>query len=111
MRTRLRFAAVSLAAAITTVGMGMLAPAAHAAAGDTIATFTISGGTLTISVPNSTVNLGTVAAGSLAASGSLGSTTVTDQRGALVAAWTVTVTSTDFTTGGGTTPEKVTNAN
>jgi hypothetical protein len=103
-----------LAAAITTVGMGVLAPAAHAAAGDTTATFTITGGTLTITVPNSPVALSTVAAGSLTASGSLGSTSVSDQRGALVAAWTVTVSSTDFlntTTGGTSAPEKVTKSN
>src|SRR3954465_11084945 len=63
MGSKLRIAAVGLAAAATTLGFGVFAPAANAAPGDTIATFTISGGTLTISVPNSTVNLGTVAAG------------------------------------------------
>lgn len=96
---RLRIAAVAVAVTLTVGGLGALAPvAAQAAPGDTAATFTITGGTLTITVPASTVNLGSVNAGALTASGPLGNTTVTDNRGNLVATWTVTVTSTDFTT-------------
>jgi len=93
----------------------VLAPSAHAAPGDTIATFTITGGALNISVPSSTVNLGSVGTGQAAGGPwALGATTVTDTRGALIATWTVTVTSTDFnntTTGGSTAAEKVTAPN
>ncbi|HZQ86330.1 MAG TPA: hypothetical protein VFA83_15890, partial [Acidimicrobiales bacterium] len=111
MGSKFRIAAVGMLAAFTSIGLGVFAPAANAAAGDTIATFTINGGALSISVPASTVNLGSVSAGSLTASGLLGATTVTDNRGALLANWTTTVTSTDFTTGTATTNETVTKAN
>lgn len=84
------------------------APAAHAAG--TSGTFTLTSGTLSISQPAS-ASLGSAAVGSLTLSGSLGAVTVTDNRGALTATWTSSVTSTDFTTGGGTTFEKVTAAN
>ena len=90
----------------------MLAPAANAATtGNTTATFTISGGALSITVPASTVNLGTVAAGSLTASGQLGDTSVSDQRGGIAETWTLTASSTSFTTGGATASETVTNSN
>ena len=114
MGSRIRIAAVGMAAAMaaTAGGIGFLAPAAHAASsGSTIATFTISGGALSITVPASTVNLGSVAAGSLAATGSLGDTSVSDQRGNLVATWTLTASSTNFTTGTAATNETVTNSN
>src|SRR5439155_751601 len=74
-----------------------------------------SGGALSITVPASTVNLGSTAAGSLSyGPAALGSTTVADNRGNLVAVWTVTVSSTDFantTTGGSSADETVTKAN
>jgi hypothetical protein len=111
MQRRFRIAAAVNAAALTASGLGLLAPAAHAATGSTDATFTITGGVISITVPASTVNLGTVAAGSLTASGSLGDTSVSDQRGALPATWTLTASSTSFTTGGATAPETVTNSN
>jgi len=116
MGSKLRLAAVVLASAITTVGMGVFAPAANAAnSGATTATFTISGGTLDITVPSSTVDLTptAVTAGSLTASGALGNTTVSDQRAALIATWTVTISSTDFmntTTNGTSANEKVANS-
>jgi len=108
-----------MAAAITAGTIGLLAPTANAAcgatgdvcSGATTATFSIQGGTLSITVPASTVNLGTVAAGSLAASGSLGDTYVSDQRGSVVAAWTLSASSTNFTTGGATANETVTKGN
>ena len=108
MRTRRRFAAAGLAVAIAAGGMGLLAPPAGAA--DTITTFSITGGALTISVPASTVNLGSTGAGSLTFSGQLGNTSVTDNRGALAAAWTVTVASTNFVTGTATANETVANS-
>ena len=111
MGSKLRIAAVGLAAAVTTFGFGVFAPAANAAAGDTIATFTINGGALSMSVPASTVALASVGAGSLSASGNLGSMSVTDNRGILVDTWTAIVTSTDFVTGTATTNETVTKAN
>ena len=103
MRTNLRFAAAFLSAAIITVGMGVLAPAAQAAgSGSTDATFTISSGTLDISVPASTVDLtpsGGITTGAGTFSHLLGQTSVSDTRGLLVASWTASVTSTSFTTG------------
>ena len=117
MRHRLRFAAVALATVVMTAGgMGVLAPAAQGATtGNTTATFSITGGVLSITVPASTVNLGSTAAGSLSyGPAALGSTTVADNRGNLVAVWTVTVSSTDFantTTGGSSADETVTKAN
>jgi len=112
MRRRIRIAAVLSAAALTAGSIGLLAPAAHAAtSGNTTATFTIQGGALSITVPASTVDLGTVAAGSLSASGPLGDTSVSDQRGSLVATWTLTASSTNFTTGGGSANETVANTN
>jgi len=112
MRFRMRTAAAAAAVALAASGVGLLAPAADAAqSGSTIATFTISSGALNITVPASTVPLATVSAGSLAASGQLGNTTVSDQRGSVVAAWTLTASSTNFTTGGASTNETVTNAN
>ena len=79
-----------------------LAVAAPAGAEDTQAEFTITGGTLSISVPVSTVDLGDVAAGSLTHVAQLGPVTVSDSRGALVAEWEATVSSTDFDLVGGT---------
>jgi len=112
MRPRLRIAAAASAAALAISGLGLLAPPAHAAlSGSTTATFTITGGTLNITVPASTVNLATVSAGALTASGSLGDTSVSDQRGSLVATWTLTAASSNFTTGTATTNETVTNSN
>lgn len=91
--------------------MGVFALPASAAPGDTGATFAITGGALTMTVPSGTANLGSVAAGSLTTSGALGATSVSDQRGALAAAWTVTVSSSNFVTGGATADETIANAN
>ncbi|MBV9253913.1 MAG: hypothetical protein JO054_06765 [Actinobacteria bacterium] len=108
MGSKLRVAAVGFLAAFTSIGLGVFAPAANAAtSGSTGTTFTLTGGALSITVPASTVSLGTVATGSATVSSPLGSTSVSDQRGALVAAWTVSVTSTDFTTGAGSANEKI----
>ncbi|MBV8305588.1 MAG: hypothetical protein JOZ04_15355 [Acidimicrobiia bacterium] len=113
MRPRFRIAAALGTAALVTSSLGLLAPAAHAATtGNTATTFTLSGGALSISVP-ATANLtpSAVATGTPTLSGALGSTNVTDARGNLTATWTVTVTSTNFTTGGASANETVPKAN
>ena len=113
MRSSIRIAAALGAAALATSSLGLLAPAAHAATtGNTTTTFTLSGGALSITVPAS-ANLtpSAVATGTPTLSGGLGNTNVTDARGNLAATWTVTVTSTDFTTGGGSANETVPKAN
>ena len=87
----------------------LLAAPGASAAGGTAATFTLTGGSLSISQPAS-ATLGSAATGALTLAGSLGSVTVTDSRGNLNAIWTATVSSTNFTTGGGSTYETVTNS-
>ncbi|MGC5009874.1 ice-binding family protein [Streptosporangium sp. DT93] len=57
-------------------------------------------GPLSISVP-ATADLGSVRAGAAGLQENLGEVTVTDDRGTSPAAWVVTVSSTNFTTGGG----------
>lgn len=84
-------------------------PADAATSGATTTTFTVSGGALSITVPASTVNLGSAAPGGTITA-QLGAVAVTDARALLVAAWTGSVTATAFTTGGGTTAETVANS-
>jgi len=86
-------------AAVLAVGTFALAPAASAAPGDTVATFTITG-LIAVTVPSS-ADLATVATGATSASGQLGPVTVEDTRG-VAAAWSTTVSTTTFTTGAGT---------
>lgn len=108
--------ALALGTAAASLGALALAAPASAAAGDTVATFTLAAGSngLSVSVPVGTdaapVDLGSAEVGSATVSGALGGVTVTDTRGALVAAWTATVSATDFKTGGGTTNETVAKA-
>jgi hypothetical protein len=109
---RFRIFAAASAVALTASAVGLLAPAANAATtANTTVTFTLSGGALSISAPGSANLSSSTATGSPSLSGSLGSTNVTDGRGNLVATWTVTVTSTDFTTGGATANETIPKAN
>jgi hypothetical protein len=100
-----------LALAAGTIALVVTAPvAAHAAtSGDTTVTFTVTAGALSITVPAS-VDLGSGPPGGTI-TGNMGPVTVTDQRGALTAAWTATVSSTDFTTGGGTPAETISKSN
>lgn len=77
--------------------------------GDTTVTLTVEAGALTIGVP-ATKDLGTAGAGGQA-TGQLGTVQVVDERGLLVGAWTATVSSTSFTTGGGTGPETIPTGN
>jgi hypothetical protein len=101
---------VALAVAGTAAAGLFAAPAAHAA--DTSTTFTLEAtGDLSISVPDSTeLSAGTATtAGTLTAQ--LGAVTVTDERGELLAAWTASVSSSDFTTGTATANETIAKAN
>jgi hypothetical protein len=66
----------------------------------TSASFTLTGGSLAVSVP-ATASLGSHATGTGVITGNLGAVTVTDGRGAVTAVWTASVSSTDFTTGAG----------
>jgi len=83
----------------------IMATALPASAADTTTTFILNnaGGGLSISAPTS-ASLGTGSVGSATAAGTafgtfLGSVTVTDTRGQLLASWTATVSSTAFKTG------------
>jgi hypothetical protein len=88
--------------------LGMLATAVPAKGADTTTTFALAAGSLSISAPASK-DLGTGSTGSGTVSAQLGTVTVTDTRGTLLGTWTASVSSTDFTTGGGTANETVGN--
>jgi hypothetical protein len=75
------------------------AMALPASADDTDATFTLTGGELTLSVA-ATAALTDAASGTTAISGSLGPVSVTDERGGIVV-WNVSAASTAFTGDGG----------
>jgi hypothetical protein len=87
------------------VAIILLATASPALAADTTVTFTVTAGDLTITAPTEQ-DLGSAPPGG-SVSASLGPVTVTDTRGATPATWTATVTTTDFTTGGGTAAETI----
>ncbi|GAB2463260.1 hypothetical protein GCM10027187_34090 [Streptosporangium sandarakinum] len=106
MRKKFTMAAVVAGLGLATV----TAPPATAASDDTIVTFTIDSGDLTINAPDS-VDLGSVASDATSISGPMGPVTVTDKRGVLNGSWTATAISTDFTTGAATPPETVPNIN
>jgi hypothetical protein len=80
---------------------------ASAATMGTTTTFTLTGGSISITVPSTTVNLGSVsvAAGSITAQ--LGTVTVNDGRGLLNGSWTSMVSSSQLTTGGQTAAETI----
>lgn len=107
MKTRTKLATLVLTTGLA-VG-GVAGPVQAAQTGSTIATFTISAGSLDVTVPASTVALGTgtISTGALSASAALGTVAVTDTRGALVGNWTTGVSSTSFTTGTATANETV----
>ena len=108
LTTKLATAAAAAGLALAAV-VGVAGPAGAADTGSTTATFTITGGTLDIVVPASTVALATgdISAGDVLASAQPGAVSVTDTRGALLGNWTTGVSSTDFVTGGATANEKV----
>jgi hypothetical protein len=86
------------AGTIVLLGVGAALPAGAAVTGGTPATFTLTAGALSISVPAGPVSLGTQAAltTSSTLAGSLGTVTVSDQRGGTTT-WTVSVISGAFT--------------
>lgn len=83
------------------IGMAALAAPLAAHAADTPTTFEVTGGSLSISAPTGSVDLGGYTLGTSTSdiSSLLGTVTVVDQRAALSGSWTAGVTSTDFTTG------------
>lgn len=96
------------AAVGVTVGVAGSAGAADTGdTGDTATTFTLTGGALSISAPQ-TADLGSATVASPTVSGQLGNVTVDDTRGSLVANWTAKVSATDFTTGAGSPAETIT---
>lgn len=91
-----RAAALAATSAVALALAGVHAPADAA---DTTTTFTITAaGGLSISAPGS-ADLGSVSSGAASVSGSLGTVTVTDQRGLILGNWTATASSTDFAHG------------
>jgi hypothetical protein len=95
-----------VSATAAALSLGLTAPA-MAAPGDTAATFTVTGGSLGITVPASAI-LSSGAAGT-AVGGALGTVTVTDGRNNANAAWTTSASSTAFNIGAGGTNTTVDN--
>ena len=86
---------------LATAVVGVAAAAMYASPAQAVVTatqFTLSGGGVSISTSPANATLNSAATGAAALTGSLGSITVTDARGALVTGWSVTGESTDFTT-------------
>jgi hypothetical protein len=81
-------------------------PALADPTGDTPVTFTVTAGTLDITVPVA-ADLGATAAGGISVTGPLGNVRVIDGRAALDSTWAATVTSSSFTTGGATASETI----
>jgi hypothetical protein len=106
---KMRMRSTRLALTATVLAATALTVSATTADAGTVTTFTLSGGALSISAP-STASLGSGSAGSTL-SASLGSVTVTDSRGLLVATWTATASTTAFTTGSATPAETIAASN
>ncbi len=104
----MRRARLALICSSLTCAALLVAPSASAV--DTDATFTITAaGSLSITPPASTVDLGSVSSGTTSFTPSLGTVTVTDGRAAPVATWTATATGTHFDLqGAGADPANVT---
>ena len=92
MRNR-KLATLALSA-VALAGTALAAPTA----GATTATFTLTGGNLSVAQPTGTATLtgSALALGGTTMSGQLGSTTVTDSRGQLLGGFDVTMTSSSF---------------
>lgn len=80
---------------VAAVAAALVATALPASADDTATTFSLTGGTLALSV-GASATLTDAATGTTAISGSLGNVSVTDNRGG-VAEWNVSAASTAFT--------------
>ncbi|HEX3622832.1 MAG TPA: hypothetical protein VHT97_10995 [Acidimicrobiales bacterium] len=113
MKTGSKLVTVILTSGMIVAGLAGFAGPAQAVpvTGDTLTTFTLTGGALAITAPASSA-LGSVATGtSTTAATLLGVVTVSDGRGALLGSWTTSVTSSDYNTGGSTSNETIANAN
>ncbi|KPM56455.1 hypothetical protein CcI49_01490 [Frankia sp. CcI49] len=85
------------AATIMAAGLALTPPATAATSGTTTVTFTLTGGTLDITVPGpAAVNLGSFAVTAPTVSGPLGTVAVTDSRGLAAATWVASVASSAF---------------
>lgn len=111
-----RITVVGLAGAAVAT-LSVLAPVtANAAPGDTGVTFTLTGGSLSLTTPTATANLtsgGALSlslAGGQSVSGQLGATTVSDLRGLATHVDTVTMSTTDFSDGAAT-PDVIAKSN
>jgi hypothetical protein len=105
MRTNSKVATIAITTGLVLVGAA--GPAgAQPDTGETTVTFGIDSGFLRVSVPETSA-LGAVSSGADQISAQLGPVTVTDERAALNGSWSVYVTATDFSTGGGTSAETV----
>jgi hypothetical protein len=93
---------ILFASTLALVGIGAAVPAGAAVTGGTPATFALTAGALSISVPIGPVSLGSQLALTTASTmaGSLGLVTVSDQRGGTTT-WTVSVISGAFTPSAG----------
>jgi hypothetical protein len=99
MRTLRAVLTALVAASLLLVALPGVAGAATT--GTTTTTFTLTGGSMSITVPGTTVNLGSVSVAASSITGRLGTVTVNDNRGLLSGGWTAaTVSSSHFTTGG-----------
>jgi hypothetical protein len=105
MRLRSMIGLASAAALVTVLTVSAsTVPALAATSGGTTASFTLVGGTLSITVPTTAVSLGTApeAVGGQVISGSLGQVQVNDARNpAAGSGWVATVISAAFTPSGG----------
>jgi hypothetical protein len=93
MRIRSTITTIALATGLAVAGIAV--PARAALTGATTTTFTITGGALAITMPESKV-FDAVATGAATAGGLLGDVTVADSRGVAVNGWVSTVSTTTF---------------
>ena len=105
MRTLRAGLTAIVAASLLLVALPRVAGAATT--GTTTTTFTLTGGSLSITVPGTTVNLGSVSVAASSVTGQLGTVTVNDGRGLLSGGWTGTALSSKFTTGAATAAETI----
>jgi hypothetical protein len=104
MRRHHLFAAASAALLVAVLTAAIATPAWAATSGGTTASFTLTGGTLSITVPTTSVSFGSApeAVSAQVISGSLGQVQVNDARDpAAGAGWVATVISAAFTPSGG----------
>jgi hypothetical protein len=90
-------------ATVAVASVAALVPTAANAA-DTNVTFSLTGGSLTLTAPtDAALSSSALSVSGTSVTGSLGSTTVSDERGALAHTVTVTMSTTDFSDGAGDT--------